>query len=205
MQKDKSVYQLKITLSHSHPPIWRTILIPCDVSFFALHSAIQDAFGWYDSHLHQFFIGSPYGRDSICLSYPYADVEPLQGTKDERTEKLLKYLTKVGQKIHYEYDFGDGWMHEINLQKILPFESDKEYPCLIKGANACPPEDCGGIFGYYDLLEILKNPKHPEHLEYREWLCLEKGKVFDPTGFNIEDVFFQDPKDLAKSYKEMSF
>lgn len=204
MKKGCSLYRLKITLSGSHPPVWRRILIPSDASFFDLHVAIQDAMGWFDAHLHQFFIGSPYGRDSLCLSYPYPDVEPLDGTKDERHEKLSDHLKKEAQKVHYEYDFGDGWMHEVLLEKILPFDPKEDYPQLVKGANACPPENCGGIGGYYDLLEILKDPKHPEYQEYVEWLDLKEGKVFDSEFFNPEDVNFRDPRDVEEFYKGMS-
>lgn len=203
MKKDSSVYQLKVTLSGSHPPIWRRILILSDVSFFDLHVAIQDAMGWFDSHLHQFFVGSPYGRDSLCLSYPYADLEPLEETKDERHEKLFKHLHKEDQRVYYEYDFGDGWMHEIRLEKILPFDATKNYPQLVKGVNACPPEDCGGIGGYYDLLEILKDPKNPDHQERLEWLNMEEEEAFDPEFFDLEDVVFQDPKDVEAFYKDM--
>lgn len=202
-KKGSSIYQLKISLSGSCPLIWRRILIASDVSFFGLHVAIQDAMGWFDSHLHQFFIGSPYGRDSLCLSYPYPDVEPLEGTQDERGERLSKYLREEGYKVHYEYDFGDGWMHEILLEKVLPFDSKEDYPQLVKGVNACPPEDCGGIGGYYDLLKILKNPKDPDYEERLEWLDIEEGKSFDPEFFDHENVVFQNPKDVEKFYKEM--
>ncbi len=130
-------------------------------------------------------------------------VEPLEGTRDERDDKLSKYLREDGHKVRYEYDFGDGWMHEILLEKILLLDSKEDYPQLVKGVKACPPEDCGGVGGYYDLLEILKNPKDSDYQERLEWLGIEDGQTFDPEFFDPKSVIFQDSKDVEEFYKEM--
>lgn len=157
------ILQLKITLFGSKPAIWRRILVPDDYSFFALHVAIQDAFGWEDEHPHQFFTDSPFKRNShyLCLSFSMSEIEidDTGNTIDERKVRLSEYLRREKGAMFYEYDFGDSWMHEIKLEKILPKEPKMKYPILPEGERACPPEDCGGLGGYYNLLEILKKSK----------------------------------------------
>ena len=175
-------FQLKITLSDSKPPIWREIIVPADYTFFDLHVAIQDAFGWEDCHLHQFFIGTPYKNQSIIVACP--DSDDMCDVLDERELKLSKYLSDPKDKIYYEYDFGDGWMHKIELRKILDNDAKSKYPQIIGGARACPPEDCGGMWGYYNLIEIVKNPKHKEYEEMMEWMGLDDPSEFDPEYFD---------------------
>ena len=107
---------------------------------------------------------------------------------DERKVKLRERLSKPGDRIAYEYDFGDSWEHEILLEKIVEPEKGVEYPICIGGKRACPPEDCGGIGGYERLLEVLANPKDEEHADMLEWLGLESADEFDPAEFDIDTV-----------------
>jgi hypothetical protein len=171
-----AVFQLKITLKDSSPPIWRRVQVAADVTLAQLHDLIQLAFGWTDSHLHQFIIGSQ------CYSTPSPDdYEPV---KDERRFRLDQFLISPKDKIRYEYDFGDDWMHQVLLEKVLPPEPGMRYPVCVAGKNACPPEDVGGVWGYADFLEAIVQPDHPEHDQYLEWV----GDEFDPKAFDLEAV-----------------
>ena len=161
-------YQLKVTLKHVKPAIWRRVVVPARISLDVLHETLQIIFGWEDCHLHVFNVpGRKYGVPDP--DFPELEVNP------EEAARLNDVLTKPKSKMIYEYDFGDGWEHEIVLEKILDADSsERSYNCLA-GARACPPEDCGGPFGYNRLLKILSNPKHPEHEDITEWI----GEDFD--------------------------
>src|SRR4030067_2149069 len=154
--------QLKITLIGSKPTIWREMIVPAGYSFFDLHVAIQDIFDWHDCHLHQYFTESPYQRKTeyLRIAIPMPELEDVIY---ERKEKLSQWFKKSKDTLWYEYDFGDSWMHEVRLKKIFPPHKTFRAPLLLDGERACPPDDCGGIGGYYDLLETLANPKSPDH------------------------------------------
>jgi hypothetical protein len=164
-----TIYQIKISLIGVKPPIWRTVLVPGDLGLAAFHEVIQVAMGWTDSHLHQFT-----AKDKF---YGVPD-------EDESKYKLSQLLTKERDSLIYEYDFGDSWEHKILLEKILPYDTNTALPVCIKGKRACPPEDCGGIWGYEELLEIISDPKHTEYESMLEWL----GGEFDPEEFDLEDI-----------------
>lgn len=170
------IYQLKITLKESRPPIWRRFQVRSDVTLAKLHRIIQEVMGWFDGHLHQFIVGRIY--------YGVPDPDDLSETRDERKVRLDQILSVPGRKIVYEYDFGDGWEREIVLEKILSPDPKTRYPRCLDGARACPPEDCGGIYGYADFLEAIRNPEHEEHEEMLEWI----GGEFDPEEFDLEAV-----------------
>ncbi len=168
-----SIYQLKITLYDAHPPIWRRVLVPSGVNLHQLHQIIQIAMGWTDSHLHQFDIdGEFYGIPSE------EDWEPMM---NERQFTLEQIAPPVKRKFVYEYDFGDGWRHDVVVEKITSPMPDEKYPQCIKGKRACPPEDVGGILGYETLLDALQDEGHEEHGSYLEWL----GGEFDPEAFDL--------------------
>jgi len=173
----QKVYQLKVLLEGSKPPIWRRILVRDSVTLDELHAILQIVMGWTDSHLHQFIAN----RNIYGVPDPEFDFEPIL---DERDFKLKDLLKKEKQSIRYEYDFGDGWMHKITLEKILPYDPDTALPICIKARGACPPEDVGGIWGYYNFLEAISDKKHPEHQEYKEWI----GGEFDPAAYDIQGV-----------------
>jgi hypothetical protein len=173
------IYQLKITLRHSKPPIWRRFQAPSDMHLAKLHHVIQEVMGWTDSHMHQFKVGNIY----YGTTYP-DDFDGVPETRDERKARLSMLVSKPKAKFIYEYDFGDSWEHEVVLEKILPSESGTKYPVCLDGKRACPPEDCGGVWGYDGLLETIKDPNHPEHEEMLEWL----GGDFDSEKFDVEAV-----------------
>ena len=175
-------YKIKITLKGSKPSIWRRVLIPSDLSLPDFHKVIQTTMGWTNSHLHQF------AKDRTYYS-PEMESDSLWDDDDDDDLDYSKYkvsdlLNKEKDKITYEYDFGDGWKHVIVLEKIGDESMNiKDVTCLA-GKNNCPPEDCGGLWGYYDMLEILKDPHHEEYEDYSDWL----GDEFDPTYFDVEEV-----------------
>lgn len=138
------IYQLKITLQESNPPIWRTVEVPAHFTLEYLHWIIQEAMGWEMEHLWQFLVGKVYYSDPR-----YWGNEPFGSDKpnDARKIKIQAVLPKEKKRIFYEYDLGDGWLHEIVLEKILPPEPKKQYPRCVGGERACPPEDCGGFTG----------------------------------------------------------
>lgn len=167
-----SVYRLKVTLKESKPPIWRKIQVNSNITLYKLHQILQVVMGWFDSHLHQFVVhGEYYGT-------PDPDFGP--DVKNEKRIKLSQVVFEAGDKFIYEYDFGDCWEHVILLEKILEPEVGAHYPICLKGKRACPPEDCGGIWGYYDLLEAIQDSAHPEHKDMLEWI----GGSFDPEEFD---------------------
>ena len=169
------IYQLKVTLNHIKPPIWRRVEVPGEIRLGKLHRALQAAMGWTDSHLHAFRIGNE--------RYGVPDPNFPSDTKNERNIRLDSVAQQSG-RFFYDYDFGDGWKHEIEVEKILPAETAVHYPRCVDGKRACPPEDCGGPPGYEYLLEVLADPEHEEHDSMIEWV----GGEFDPEAFDVEKV-----------------
>ena len=194
MKKEfEKVYQFKITLKRSKPPIWRRIQVPETYTFWDLHVAIQDVMGWEDYHLHEFEIMDPTTKRIVRIGFPDNEfgMEILPGWK----QKISDYFTLENKKSNYTYDFGDDWEHIVLLEKILPCEKNIKYPRCIDGKRACPPEDCGGIWGYEELLEAIKDPNHEQHKEMKEWI----GKDFDPEYFNPSKINFDDPEKRRKN------
>jgi len=173
------IYQIKVTLRGTRPPIWRRLLVPSELTLEQLHAVLQAAMGWEDSHLHEFRIGSQrFGKPDPSERFLGRSV-----TASERTTQFA-VLGKVGAKAIYTYDFGDAWQHEIVVEKVLAPEPEQTYPACIDGQRQGPPEDCGGIPGFYHLLEAIRDPQHKDHKELREWL----GRDFDPDAFSVDVV-----------------
>ena len=189
MKKGKfnNVYQFKITLIDTKPPVWRRIQVPETYTFWDLHVAIQDAMGWEDYHLHEFrlknpitgqesYIGIPDEENEFPLSY-----EILAGWQ----QRISDWLSMQNKRVYYIYDFGDSWEHTIVLEKVLPKEKNVRYPICLDGKRACPPEDCGSIPGYEDICR----GKHEFQEHYKD---------FDPEYFNPKEVDFDDPEEQLK-------
>lgn len=172
---DATIYQLKITLRGTKPPIWRRVQVPSDITLAKLHNIIQAAMGWYGGHLHEFEIhGQAYGQP-----FPEMDFADI---KSDLTLRLNQFVAGEKFKFPYLYDMGDAWDHQILVEKVLPPDPAVQYPICIKGKRACPPEDCGGVWGYAEFLEAIQNPQHPEHDEMLEWI----GGDFDAEAFDLE-------------------
>jgi len=191
LEKRKFVYQFKVTLEGIQPPVWRRIQVPATYSFWDLHVAIQDSMGWQDCHLHAYRFPTPETDPSVEIGIPddepFADQRPcLPGWEIP----IVALLQEPGTIFAYEYDFGDGWEHQILLEEILPRVPRQRYPKCLTGARACPPEDCGGTHGYEELIKIIRDPSHDEFERMKEWL----GGGYDPEAFDPSSIRFDSPK-----------
>ena len=173
-----SVYQFRITLEGITPPIWRRIQVPESYTFWDPHVAIQDAMGWKDYHLHKFTIINPSTGAKENIGIPNEGVEVLP----EWRQKISKWSSMKNKLAKYIYDFGDSWRHTVELEKILPRENSIDYPRWIDGKRACPPEDCGGKWGYE---EICRGES-------------EYDDDFDPEYFDVKEVKFDNPDERWK-------
>lgn len=193
-RKFNRVYQFKITLKRVKPPIWRRIQVPETYSFWDFHVAIQDVMGWQDYHLHLFEVINPWSGIKEEIGIPDEefdwDTDTLPGWK----QNIAGYFSMRNVKADYIYDFGNNWRHTVKLEKILPREIGIRYPICIGGKRACPPEDCGGTWGYQDFLEIMMDLHHERHEEMLRWI----GGAFDPEAFDANGVRFDNPKKRLK-------
>lgn len=174
------LYQFKITLLESQPPIWRRIQVK-DSTLDKFHERIQTAMGWTNSHLHQFEIDGERFGDPELLDDGFEDFECVDST----VTKISEIVPRDGKRfrILYEYDFGDGWEHEVLFEGCLKAEKGGRYPLCVEGERNCPPEDVGGVSGYAEFLEAIDNPDHEEHDRMIEW-----AGQFDPEVFDAGDT-----------------
>ncbi|MBN2209803.1 MAG: plasmid pRiA4b ORF-3 family protein [Sedimentisphaerales bacterium] len=216
----KNIYIIRIALDGSKPPVWRRVSVESDVTLAQLHDIIQIVMGWTDSHLHHFilrdkslkltskeifrqnpdkiwdtaFIDRMRGeRIFVQKTNPWGEPTEMEG-EDEKAVTLAEVCPQVKSKLMYEYDFGDSWIHEIKVEKISEPEPNVYYPICLDGKMACPPEDCGGVWGYYEMLEAIADSNHENHEDIMEWL----GDEFDPDEFDLEAI----NDDLAQWRKE---
>jgi Plasmid pRiA4b ORF-3-like protein len=181
IESSQEIYQLKVTLFGTRPPIWRRLLVPASMTLVQLHHVLQAAMGWEDCHLHEFRIGRQrfgapdpmeqfVGRGTGCIS--------------EKKVRLSEVLNKRGAKAEYTYDFGDSWEHSIIVEKVLPSEPGLVAPVCTAGERNGPPEDCGGVVGFYNFLEVIRDPSHDQHQELLDWI----GGSFDPESFSPDVI-----------------
>jgi hypothetical protein len=177
-KQTKKIYQFKIVLEEIKPPIWRRIHVRSDISLHRLSTTILIAMGWGGGHLHQFEIdGKSYGISDD-------DFDSEEDMLDERGFRLDDLDQGALKSFTFEYDFGDGWRHTVELEEVLAQAKGQKYPLCISGARQCPPDDCGGVPGYEKFLEAIRNPKHPEHKSMKEWI----GGSYDPEWFCLDAV-----------------
>ena len=178
----EEIVQLKIILKWTKPPIWRRILVKKEITFYDLHQIIQIVMGWENDHLFEFKL------NNTRIGEPDEEFEDIDfGSNkvlDAFTLTLSSQNLNTKDKFEYEYDFGDSWKHQILVEKILPKEEKRVYPMCIGGKLNCPPEDCGGIGGFYNLIEILNNKNHPDRDDMIHWL----GEKYNPEYFDIDYV-----------------
>jgi hypothetical protein len=174
----KTIHKIKVTLRDSRPPIWRRLELPSGNTLRELHHIIQAAFGWEGYHMWAFEAGQD--------RYGVADRD--LGIRSAASKRLDQLAPHNGDRLRYTYDFGDDWEHDILIEDILEPEPGTTYPRCLTGRRACPPEDCGGMWGYDYLVEILADPRHEEHKDRLEWLGLDSADQFDPAAFDTVQV-----------------
>jgi len=179
----ENIYQIQIALKDIRPKIWRRILIPSELFLSDFHKIIQTVMGWENYHLHQFV------KNRYFYSVKLPDADDLWDDSfdidyNKNKTRVSDLLQQEKEKIIYEYDFGDGWEHDVILEKVLPYDKKIKSPFCLAGKMSCPPEDCGGTWGYMNMVKILKNPDHKEYESYIDWL----GGDFDPEYFDKEEI-----------------
>jgi hypothetical protein len=174
----EGVCQLKVTLDGIEPPIWRRLVVPASYTLERLHDVLQKALGWTNSHLHVF----QYGDERVGIPYELGDLDDTY-TRSGRIVHLGDIVAQGHRRLVYEYDFGDGWTHTIDVEDVRDGDEGPSPLCL-DGARACPPEDCGGVGGYERLLDIVFDPTHEEFEEMRVWA----GSAFQPERFELRRV-----------------
>lgn len=183
-KRNAQVYEIKIILLGTKPSIWRRLRVPGDANLGWLHAVFQVAMGWTNSHLHHFLTSDARYADPRHTEDMGFGEEPDQ---DETKARLMQIVPHEGDQFGYEYDFGDSWEHEITVEKILPHAAAAATTAhCLDGNRACPPEDCGGIWGYAELIKTLKDPKHPEHKAMQEWL----GRPFNADTVDVAKTNF---------------
>jgi hypothetical protein len=172
--------RIKVSLDETNPLIWRDLLVPREISFYKLHHTIQIAMGWTNSHLFEFKI------EGYRIGEIYEDLEGQDESHiiNAKETQLTSLVENEGEAFKYEYDFGDGWYHTIILEKYELIESGQQLPFCLSGVLKCPPEDCGGINGFYDFLSVMSNKRHPDYRDTKVWA----GGKFDPTEFDVVKI-----------------
>ena len=175
------IVQIKVKLlGVAKPPVWRRLQLRADTRLDHLHEILQAALGWENYHMHVFSFGDE----------EFGNPDPELGFSDER-QVTLGELIDLGARFRYTYDFGDDWEHEITVEDLLDTDPDTHYPVLVAAKGACPPEDCGGRWGYANLKEILADPDHDEHQQMLEWLDLDNASEFDPAAVTTEGIDYE--------------
>ncbi len=175
-QPTQTAFVLKVTLREVRPPIWRRLRVAGDLTLRELHHVLQIAMGWTDSHLHEFRIG----EERFGMPDPQED--PSESL--DEVGYHLRVLFKKRARAEYLYDFGDDWAHELRVEDVVPLGKSEPKAVCLAGARACPPEDCGGPYGYEELVEAMAKPSHARHEELSEWV----GEHFAPEEFDIAQV-----------------
>ena len=176
MPGNAPILQLLITLMHIEPPIWRRVLVPTNMNLARLHDVIQAAMGWQEYHLHEFQIGDRrYGVPDPAFEDPDFKVY------HDANFKLDAVLGRGIERFIYTYDFGDNWQHDIVIEQQLPSDASKTYPTFMAGERRCPPEDVGGVPGFYEFLDAISDPAHEDHKHMLEWA----GGRYDPDELDI--------------------
>jgi hypothetical protein len=184
------VFQFKIELQEINPTIWRRILVPADYNFWDLHVAIQDTMGWLDYHLHHFEIRGKGKRTAVHIGIPDFDRnDDLQEVYPGWEIPVFIFFNNLGVEAKYHYDYGDSWMHAVKLEGYIYREKGIKYPICIGGERACPPEDCGGIIGYYNVIKSLSDPENDDYEQMKTWV----GKGWNPEWFYKDLVKFDNP------------
>ncbi len=183
-----TTHTLKVTLRGVRPPIWRRIEVSSDLTLAELSNVLEAAMGWMGGHLHGFDV------DGVIYQSSQLESPHFRETRNESEHRLGAVLAARKAKMRWDYDFGDGWQHSIVVEAIGPANSQVTYPRCIGGRRACPPEDCGGVWGFEDLLAAIEDPAHPRHDELQDWLPID----YDPSQFDADETteYMRSPRPL---------
>lgn len=200
-KKKYKYYEIKVSIRDTHPPVWRRLQIPAGITFHELNAIIQLAFDWCGYHLYEFEVGATLHEQGEFIGIPDEDSEWYGRETIDATKIKIDKFFKEYKKMKYTYDFGDDWIHDITIEKEIETNIKLQNPICIKAKMADLPEDCGGSWGYEELLEILDNPKHERYQEMKEWI--ENGYSNwndDRTFVDLEEINMrlEDYKEHAK-------
>ena len=184
----KTVHRLKVTLRQVKPPVWRRIEVASNIKLSELSGVLEAAMGWLGGHLHAF------EADGVFFEIPDGESFGFPPPRDERKARLGEVLPAVKSNMRWDYDFGDGWEHDIVVEAIEPMKREATYPVCIAGKRACPPDDCGGPWGYSNLLAAISDPTHEEHEELIEWL---------PPGFDADEFDIAEATEMMRSARPL--
>jgi hypothetical protein len=178
------IYQLKVTLEGVTPAIWRRFLVPGRISLAGLHLVLQTVMGWENDHLYKFQVGK-----RVIGGHPHSVLAPdsmfrRRPNEDADTVELRSVAPRQGARLTYVYDFGDNWEHEVLVEAASCPDGDPDRAVCLVGERACPPEDCGGVWGYEEVLAAIADPRNPALTERREWV----GQAYDPERFDLRSV-----------------
>lgn len=175
-KRQTDTLQLHIELRGTKPRVWRRVLVPETITLVQLHLVIQAAFGWGGGHLHEFDVGGE------RFGEPDPEYDTYGEIRDERKARLVKVMRdNEVAALDYVYDFGDNWRHRVKIEKKLAPMPQVMLPMCVGGANATPPDDCGGVWGYAEFVAAVSDPNHPEHATMTEWI----GQPWDPKAFDL--------------------
>jgi len=181
----KKIARIIVTLQDTEPVIWRKLLVRTDTTFYKLHRILQVAMGWTNSHLFEFNLEGFRLGELVDEDDPFEDDYGPSKVLDARKTTLQELLSGQGDQCQYIYDFGDHWVHLIELETFEDEIPDTKYPVCLDGERRCPPEDCGGVHGFSELLNVLNDKKRPEYADYKRWLPRNyKPEILDLSAVN---------------------
>ena len=174
-----NIARILITLDDIEPVIWRRVEVPVTMNLRALHQVIQAVMGWEDMHLYEYRIG-----EKVYGEPPPPDLSWGRSVMQAKGLRLSALIDRAVTSLTYVYDFGDDWRHTLTIEEVRPAEPGVDYPRLVDGERAAPPEDCGGMPGYFEFVHAIADRTHPQHKELKAWY----GEPYDPSDMGREII-----------------
>lgn len=181
------VARIRIELRGTRPRVWRRVEVPLSYTLLSLHSVVQAAFEWYGGHLWEFEIGGEQYSDPLFGDF--VEPDPFGWSASDADKLSLQGIVDLGiKKFNYTYDFGDDWRHILTILRVIDAKPATSYPTLVAGSCRSPIDDCGGVWGFYDIADAASDPDHPMRGEYEEWLGTDYLESFDLKDFDSERI-----------------
>lgn len=180
-----------MTLAYTDPAVERLLDLASDLRLDQVHRILQSSFDWHDAHLHEFAQGEQRWDDGSAAALGPSPFDDGPGPQPERRTRLGQVLAHAGDQLEYTYDFGDSWLHVLTVEEVLPREPGDPPALAVAAERAAPPEDCGGVGGYENLVAALADPDKPEHAELVDWATEALGiepADFDPAYVDVADL-----------------